>query len=124
MTIDRIIVTVLGCLAILSTLWYFFRSHKTDATETGTDGYQEVQVRVKGGYTPDVILIRRDRPLRIQFLREETSSCSDTVVFPDFGIRAELPAYRATTIELIPDRSGEYSFTCGMGMLKGRLIVE
>ena len=29
-----------------------------------------------------------------------------------------------TTVELVPKEPGEYPFSCGMGMLRGRLIVE
>lgn len=124
MTTDRVIVTLLGMGAIAATLWYFLRTRIEAATERARSSYQEVQVNVKGGYTPDTILAEQGRPLRIRFLREETAPCSDTVVFPAFGVREELPAHRVTTVEISPDQPGEFEFTCGMGMLKGRLIVE
>jgi plastocyanin domain-containing protein len=62
--------------------------------------------------------------VRLVFDRQETSGCSEEVVFPDFGIRKFLPAHRQTTIEITPERAGSYEFTCGMSMLRGRLTVE
>jgi Cu+-exporting ATPase len=45
-------------------------------------------------------------------------------VFPDLGISKELPAFKTTPIEFTPGEPGEYPFACGMGMMRGRLIVE
>jgi plastocyanin domain-containing protein len=45
-------------------------------------------------------------------------------VLPDFGIRRFLPAFQKTTVELTPDREGSFEFTCGMSMLRGRLVVQ
>jgi plastocyanin domain-containing protein len=62
--------------------------------------------------------------VRLNFYRDETADCSDTIVFSDFNIRKPLPAYKTTAVEFTPEREGEYVFTCGMGMLKGKLIVK
>jgi plastocyanin domain-containing protein len=125
MTTDQILVTLGGLMAILWTLWFFFFSKRQrTVAKTGTGGIQEVQVSVKGGYTPDVLVVRRGQPVRISFYREETAACSDRVVFGDFGISRPLPAFRTTAVELTPEKVGEFTFTCGMGMLRGKLIVE
>ncbi len=31
---------------------------------------------------------------------------------------------RTTPVEFTPDRAGEFTFTCGMNMIRGKLIVE
>ena len=82
-----------------------------------------VRVRVKGGYQPSVVHARAGEPLRIVFTREETASCSEHVVFPAFGKSAMLPAFEDVALDLLPERAGEYEFTCQMGMLRGRLVV-
>lgn len=81
-------------------------------------------VRVRGGYEPDTIYARAGERLRIVFRREETAACSERVVFPDFGKSAMLPPYQDVTVEIGPREAGEYEFTCQMGVLHGRLIVE
>ena len=48
----------------------------------------------------------------------------EQVVFGDFGIAKDLPAFKTTPIEFTPDKSGEFTFACGMNMLRGKLIVE
>lgn len=82
-----------------------------------------MHVRVKGGYQPSLVYGQVGEPLRIIFSREETASCSEHVVFPAFGKSAMLPAFEEVALELMPDRAGEYEFTCQLGVIHGRLVV-
>ena len=124
MSVSQYVVTAVGIAAIVWVLWYFLLS-KGSATQAPTvAGVQEVRVVVKGGYTPDTIVVRAGRPVRLQFYRDETADCSDRVVFEDFGIDAALPAFQTTAVEFTPDQAGEFPFRCGMNMLKGLLVVE
>lgn len=84
---------------------------------------QDLHVRVKGGYDPDLLVARAGEPVRITFHRSESSPCSQEVFFHDYGLRALLPEGEAVTVELPPAEPGEYPFSCGMGMLRGRLLV-
>lgn len=101
----------------------FLSNHKRpfhgDNAET-----RELRVRIRGGYSPPVLHARAGRPVRIRFLREETASCSEQVVFPAFGRSATLPAGRPVTVELPAAAPGRYEFTCAMNMLHGELVVE
>ncbi len=116
-------VLVGGVTLIALTLWYFFGPKKRARAGSAEGGAQTVRIVVKGGYSPDVIEVKQGVPLRLDFYRDETSSCSEEVVFSDFGISRALPAFKTTSIEFTPDRSGEFTFTCGMRMLRGKLIV-
>lgn len=121
----KVIVTLSGILLIILVNWYFFFPKRKETRASIKKGeVQEVKIVVKGGYTPDVIVVKRGIPVRMNFYREETADCSDTIVFGDFNVRTALPAYKMTTIEILPEKEGEYIFTCGMGMLRGKLIVR
>jgi plastocyanin domain-containing protein len=120
----EILALVGGIAAIALVLWYFFGEREKVSASIGESGMQEVDVTVKGGYSPDVIVVREGLPVRLNFYRDETSSCSEQIVFGDFGIFRELPAFKTTPIEFTPRKSGEFVFTCGMNMLRGRLVVE
>jgi plastocyanin domain-containing protein len=122
--ISESIVLFSGIVLIALILWYFFGDRaKTEATADAA-GVQEVSVVVRGGYAPDTIQVRAGQPVRLKFYRDETSACSEQVVLGDFGIARDLPAYQTTAIEFTPDRAGEYTFTCGMNMMRGKLIVR
>ena len=71
-----------------------------------------------------MIVVKQNVPVRLNFYHDETSSCSEQVVFGDFGIARDLPAYKTTPFEFTPDKTGEFNFVCGMNMLRGKLIVE
>jgi plastocyanin domain-containing protein len=93
--------------------------------QSGTPGHaREVRVRVRGGYDPAVVHSEAGVPLRLLFRREEAAACSEQVVFPAFGRSATLPQGEDVAVELVPEVPGEYEFTCGMGMLRGRLLVS
>lgn len=118
------VVGVTAVAAIAWVNWHFFLVRPQTATASaGADGVQELAVRVKGGYEPAVLQVRRGAPVRITFDRQETSGCSEEVVFPDFGLKRFLPAFEKTAIEIDPTEAGTFAFTCGMSMLQGRLIV-
>ena len=86
---------------------------------------QTVSVEItKMGYTPASITLRRNVPARIKFLRTTDDTCATEVLFPDRGIRRELPLGRWVTVSFTPTRAGEYSFTCGMNKHRGKLIVR
>lgn len=120
----EIIVAIAAVSGIAWVNAYFFLSErKGGVAMRGADGVQTATVRVKGGYDPAVVQAKVGSPVRITFDRQETSGCSEEVVFPDFGVKRFLPAHDRTTVELTPEKAGEFDFTCGMGMLRGRLVV-
>ncbi|MHB8862328.1 MAG: cupredoxin domain-containing protein [Pirellulaceae bacterium] len=120
----EIAVVLCGTTLIGIVLWYFFGPKKRTTAQVGGEGVQEIRVIVKGGYAPDVIVVKQNQPVRLDFYRDETASCSEQVRFPDFGIVRDLPAFKTTPIEFTPTEAGEFIFTCGMTMLRGKLLVE
>ena len=125
MTAGDWLVALAGIATIAWINWYFFLAERGSMSAAlGAGGAQEVTITVRGGYDPANVRVRKGAPVRLVFDRQETSSCSEEVVFPDFGIKRFLPAHQKTTIEFTPERAGTYDFTCGMSMLRGKLTVE
>lgn len=81
-------------------------------------------VLVKGGYTPYVIVVEKGKPVRLNFVRSESASCSEMVLITDFNKSANPPEGETVPVEFMPDKAGEFEFQCQMGMLRGKLIVE
>ncbi len=125
MTLDQILVIVGGIgLAVLVAWYFWFSQKKAVKVEAAASGIQEAFITVKGGYTPDVLIFEAGKPIKINFRREETASCTEEVILSDFNKRAVLTPFKTIPIEFQADKPGEYEFRCGMGMIRGKLIVR
>jgi plastocyanin domain-containing protein len=121
----QIIVTLVGFGVIGWIVWYFWLwKGESVAARAAASGVQVVDVTVRGGYQPASILAEAGRPLRLNFTRRESTPCGEEVVLPDFGKRAHLPEDRTVTVEVTAPAPGEYEFTCGMNMYKGKIVVR
>lgn len=116
---DKIIVTTGGTFAIFFTYWFFFLK-KIDEIEASGN----IDVLVKGGYSPEVISIKKGKPITLNFTREDSNSCLEEVVLSDFKIKKYLPLNKTVSIEITPEKTGNFDFTCGMNMFHGKLIVK
>ena len=125
MTWDRVLVDLVGLGLIAFIVWFFWlvRAKGVRAAVTSA-GYQEQMVLVKGGYTPDVIVVEAGKPVRLNFVRQESVSCSEMVLLPAFNKSATLPEGQTVPVEFLPKDRGEFEFSCQMGMFRGKLIVE
>jgi len=125
MSTAQLLVLLGGLTAILWVNWYFFLARRPAAVaQVGARGVQESTIIVQGGYSPAEIRVHRGAPVRLIFDRQETSSCSEELVFPAFNIRKFLPAHQRTSVEFTPETPGSFEFTCGMSMLRGKVVVE
>jgi plastocyanin domain-containing protein len=125
MNTTQIIVTITGLAIIAWIVWYFWLwQGETVKAQSKEAGMQEVDVTVKGGYQPASITVKAGQPVRLNFTRREASTCGEEVVLPSFGKRAHLPQNQTVSVEVWPEQPGEYEFTCGMNMYRGKLIVE
>ena len=125
MTTDKIVVDIVG-VGLIGFIAWFFWMKKTAGVKAAltSGGYQEQMVLVKGGYTPDVIVVERAKPVRLNFIRQESAACSEMVLLPAFNKSANLPEGETVAIEFMPSEAGEYEFACQMGMFRGKIVVE
>lgn len=119
------IVTIV-CIALIVFVWFWFFKKReiTRQKAQQKNGYQEIRVEVMGGYTPELIILKKSVPARIVFDRKDPSACLDQIVFPDFGVHADLPMGEEYVVEITPEQTGEFGFACGMNMMHGKMIVE
>ena len=88
-------------------------------------GTKTIRVKVsKDGYTPGSVDIKKGEKVRLIFKRVDTQNCGGEVVVKSLNISKTLPLNKNVTIEFTPKVAGEITFSCGMGMMKGKLIVQ
>lgn len=119
MSTDKILVVLLSITGIAVTYWFFLMKNEREVEVSDS-----VDIEVNGGYSPEVISISKGKTTKINFIRRDPTECLSEVVLGDFKIRRELPLNQKVTIEITPEKSGEFNYSCGMGMYHGKIIVK
>lgn len=119
MSLDKILVTIFSLAGIAFTIWFFLMRNE-QVVEVTSDS---IDITVSGGYRPEVISIPKGKTTTVNFLRKDPSSCLEEVVLSDFKVRKYLPLNKKVSIELTPQKAGEFAFSCGMNMFHGKVKV-
>lgn len=119
MNTDKILVAIFSLAGMVFTYWFFLM--KKEEVVSVKDS---IDIKVEGGYSPDTISIPKGETTKINFFRKDPSSCLEEVVLSDFKIKKFLPLNKEITIEVTPQKEGEYKFSCGMNMFHGKIIVK
>ena len=115
----------LGCLTLIGVeLWWFLFSKTKPKTAQTTQGVQELEITVDGGYEPNYLVVQVNQPVRLNFFRKDPSSCLEKVLLPDFHKAVDLSVNQTTSVEFTPKHPGTYTFHCGMNMFRGVLEVQ
>lgn len=121
----KIVVLIAGLALIGFIGWWFFGKHQVAQTNAKVnDDQQIVDVEVKGGYSPEVVVLKQGVPATLNFTRTDSSSCLDRVVFSDFGINQALPQNQKESVEIDTSQSGEFQWACGMDMFHCKLVIK
>ena len=88
------------------------------------DGTQEARVVVDRGYRPSRIDLDARVPTTLRFDRREDDPCTELLVSELWPSAHRLVAHGETEVRFTPQHAGRYSFTCGMGMYSGELLVH
>ncbi len=114
------IVNLTGILLIIFIVWWFWFSYKKAIRIYSAI----IAIDVKNGvYVPSRIEVPANENVTLEFLRKDTSSCSEYVVFDALNIHVQLPLNKKHQIVLGKLQPGKYAFTCQMQMYRGELIV-
>lgn len=115
-----LVTNAIGLTLIVLIYWFFFMKKENKAV----DVEKEVTITVEGGYKPDVIRVKKGKPVTLKFYRKDESSCLEEVVIPAFNIRQHLTLNETTSIIIDPQEVGEFEISCGMSMFHGKIKVE
>jgi hypothetical protein len=83
-------------------------------------GIQVIGVKVTTSYSPNVIQLKAGIPAEITF--SQAAGCTGEVVSKDLGFAEDLSA-GPRVVKLGALKKGTYSFSCGMGMVLGKIVV-
>ena len=97
----------------------------TTAAQPPADGRPRVAVTVDAnGYRPAEVAAPAGAAIQLVLTRTTDEGCGQQVVFPDLGIRRDLPLDTPVSIDLTMPATGSIAFTCGMGMMRGSVVAR
>lgn len=76
------------------------------------------------GFTPLNVEVKKGETVTLRFTRTSDQTCAKKVVFPGLGITKDLPLDKSVDIKVPTTKTGTLAFQCGMGMLKGSVVVD
>lgn len=119
-------ITISTCLALLAVMSLPLTAQGGRKQKTRQAGkVQSATVTLTGGgYQPRSLKLRRGVLAHVTFIRKIEETCGKAIAIPEYNIRHDLPLNEAVVVEFTPNKAGEFNFTCGMGMLRGTLIVQ
>jgi sulfite exporter TauE/SafE/copper chaperone CopZ len=98
---------------------------KAGATEAvANNNIQEITMTVDTkGFTPNIFKLKKGVPVRWVINGSQISGCTSEIIVPELGINKKLVKGR-NVVEFTPDKMGTIGFSCWMGMVRGKFIVE
>lgn len=88
-------------------------------------GATEVTISVDDqGYHPAEARAPAGQPVRLIFTRTTDAGCGQQLVFPGQKLRKDLPLKQPVAVDLTMPTSGKLTFSCGMDMYQGAVVVE
>ncbi len=85
---------------------------------------QVIQMKVDWIFQPNEFRIKKDVPVRWEIKGVNVSACSNEVVIPRLNLSKKIRQGETSLLEFTPKEAGILPFSCWMGMISGRFIVE
>lgn len=101
------------------------QAQKRPASKKPAASVQTARILVtEKGYQPANVTLKRGVPARVTFVRTTDRTCGTEVLLPDYKITKALPLNKPVTVAFTPKKTGTFAFTCGMKMMKGKVVVR
>jgi sulfite exporter TauE/SafE/copper chaperone CopZ len=98
-------------------------SAKASEEEQPSGEVQEVRMtQSASGYSPNTFTVEKGRPVKWIINSTSAFTCASSLVLPKYGISKSLRPGE-NIITFTPTESGDATFSCSMGMFRGKFIV-
>ena len=89
------------------------------------DGKQYIQMEVTeyATYAPSTLTVQEGVPVEWQIYGADFMGCANTLILPAFKVNSFIKP-GMNTVRFTPTKSGRYTFSCSMGMVRGTMIVQ
>jgi sulfite exporter TauE/SafE/copper chaperone CopZ len=98
-------------------------SAQSSSSQSDSPSEQEIRMtQDDSGYSPNVFTVKKGVKIRWVINSLTQFSCASSISIPEYGIDKRL-SKGENVIEFTPTQTGEISFSCSMGMYRGKFVV-
>jgi plastocyanin domain-containing protein len=101
---------LIGVVAAIFGYLYFRKKPQVEADETPL---QQIELKLKGEFSPSEVSIRVDRPVQMLIHRFETAPDHEIFEIAELEIYELLPAAHTTVIAFLPEKTGKFKLVLG-----------
>ncbi|MDO8452171.1 MAG: sulfite exporter TauE/SafE family protein, partial [bacterium] len=99
-------------------------SENTNTGVTAANGVQNATINVSGrGYSPRNLQVKAGSPVKLTLNPQGSLGCLSVFVIPELNISKRVETHGLTIVEFTPEKPGELTYTCSMGMFTGKIQV-
>jgi uncharacterized protein len=92
--------------------------------ESAPGNFQTVEMHVtNSGFEPSVFTVKAGTPIHWVIKGDQVSGCTSRIIVPSYGISKSIGS-GDNEVDFMPSGKGQISFSCGMGMVRGKFLVE
>ena len=93
-------------------------------TTLAVGSYQYIYMNVTaGGWQPDTFTLKKGIPVRWVVDGQQITGCNSEIIVPKYNLDFKIRK-GTQTIEFTPTETGTVQWSCWMGMIQGKFIVE
>lgn len=99
-------------------------AEKDSSNNVFSQNEQVVRMSVTSrGFEPNILKIKKGVPVRWVIMGDQVSGCTNKIIVPSLDIAKNINSGE-NTISFMPSGAREIPFSCGMGMVRGKFILE
>jgi plastocyanin domain-containing protein len=124
-SVGKILVGTAAMLSLATSLYLPLNVQAQRRAKKRLPAVQKVTVALtEKGYEPTSFKLAKGVPAQVTFVRRVSATCATQIVIADYDIKRALPLNEPVLVEFTPKKFGTFAFTCGMGMLRGSIVVR
>ncbi len=124
------VLVLVGGIGLMGLIGYYFFGPKEEFDSVNISKNKQIaKIIVDAAYIPSEIRLKVGIPTEIEFERKDRGDCTEWVIISmptkeGQETKSRLPEGETTKVEFIPTEKGTFKFSCGMGMVHGKIIVS
>jgi len=115
------ILFLIGVVALIFGYLYFRKKPQLDPDDVPL---QQIELKLKGVFSPGEVRIRTGKPVQMLIHRFETEPVDEIFEINELEIHELLPAAHTTVIAFLPKKKGTFKMMLGGEREAGEIIVE